>query len=388
MRNGLLAFMVAAMMLASLRGEPENRIVLAVDWTAEHPRNSEGAFAALQSGRIIFYYSQFLAGDEDYSPARIVGIHSDDQGRTWSEPRVVVADDARQNVTSPSLVRLASGRLALFYDRKNSAQDCHPVMRISADEGTTWSEATLVFDAPGYFVLNNDRVVVTGRGRLILPVAFHRSLSLVADGYGAVDLHGIVLWYYSDDEGATWRQSPTWWALPVASGNGLQEPGVVELADGSLFSWARTDRGAQFGFRSRDGGVSWSEPSETGLKSPCAPASIKRLPGSNALLAVYNDHSGRFPYVRGWNDYSGRTPLVVAISADGGTTWPWRKAIETDLDHNYCYTAIHFTGDAVLLAYGAFHARNAKGDQPDRLCIRRISLSWLPASIPLAAAGR
>jgi len=376
MKKVLLAFAAAALVLGTLRGELENRIVLAIAPTPEHPRNSEGSFAALRSGRIIFYYSQFLAGNEDYSRAQIVGIHSDDLGRTWSQPQVVVADDAGQNVTSPSLVRLASGRLALFYDRKNSAQDCHPVMRISADEGMTWSDARPVFDAPGYFVLNNDRVVATGRGRLILPVAFHRSLSSAADGYGAIDLHGIVLWYYSDDEGTTWRQSPTWWALPVASRNGLQEPGVVELADGSLFSWARTDRGAQFGFRSKDGGGSWSAPSETGLKSPCAPASIRRLPGSDALLAVYNDHSGRFPFVRGWNDYSGRTPLVAAISIDRGMTWPSGWAIETDLNCNYCYAAIFFTGDAVLLGYGAFHSPDSAVKRPDRLCIRRISLSW------------
>jgi len=48
--------------------------------TPEHPRNSEGAFVTLRSGRIEFYYSQFSSGFSDYSSAGIAEIHSDDQG--------------------------------------------------------------------------------------------------------------------------------------------------------------------------------------------------------------------------------------------------------------------------------------------------------------------
>lgn len=86
-------------------------------------------------------------------------------------------------------------------------------------------------------------------------MAFHRGLG-GADGSGhTVDLRGIALWYYSDDDGVTWTESQTWWTLPVVSVTGLQEPGVVELADGSLLSWSRTDQGCQYESRSRDGGV-------------------------------------------------------------------------------------------------------------------------------------
>ena len=49
------------------------------------------------------------------------------------------------------------------------------------------------------------------------------------------------MWFYSDDEGQTWQEAATWWGPPVRSGSGLQEPGLVELADGKLFGWARTD---------------------------------------------------------------------------------------------------------------------------------------------------
>jgi sialidase-1 len=83
-----------------------------------------------------------------------------------------------------------------------------------------------------------------------------------------------------------------------------------------------------------------SDRMNTELQSPASAASIKRLPGSSDLLAINNDHSGRFPFPKGK-----RSPLVAAISRDGGMTWPSRKLIEGDLNGWYCYTAIHFAAD-------------------------------------------
>ena len=102
---------------------------------------------------------------------------------------------------------------------------------------------------------------------------------------------------------------------------------------------------------------------------PVSPASIKRLPGSSDLLAVFNDHSGRFPFPKGK-----RSPLVAAISSDGGKPWPRRKLLEADLDGWYCYTAIHFTEDAALLAYCA---GDPKVGHLNRLRLRRVSLAWV-----------
>lgn len=353
-----------------LLAHDENAVVLNLEPSKENPRNSEGSFARLKSGRLIFYYSQFYGGAADESPARIVGIHSDDAGRTWSQPEVILENTAGNNVMSVSLLRLASGKLAFFYVLKNSWLDCRPYVRFSGDEGATWSEPTLIVAAPGYFVLNNDRVVQLGSGRLIAPVAFHRSRIADPLSSKAFDPRAITLWYYSDDEGQTWQESATWWAIPVRSGSGLQEPGVVELPDGHLWSWARTDQGAQYGFSSTDGGKSWTAPAPTEMKSPTSPASVKRLPNSSSLLAIFNDHSGRFPFPA-----KKRTPLVAAISTDNGQTWPKARLLEEDPDGWYCYTAIYFVDDAVLLAYCA--GDNTVGGL-NRLRIRRIGLDWLP----------
>jgi sialidase-1 len=347
----------------------ESLITLNVEPSKEHPRNSEGSFATLASGRVIFIYSQFYGGNGDESPARLVKIHSDDQGRTWSAPVTVVENTAGNNVMSVSLLRLASGKLAMFYCIKNSWIDCRPHMRLSTDDGETWTEPKLIQQAPGYFVLNNDRVIQTSKGRLIVPLAFHRSRGTDPHTSKSLDARAIATWLYSDDEGSTWTESSSWWAMPVRSGSGLQEPGVVELADGSLFSWSRTDQGTQYSFRSSDAGQTFTPPEPTELKSPNGPASIKRLPGSSDLLAIFNDHSGQFPFPP-----KKRNPFVAALSTDGGKTWPQRKLIESDPDGLYHYTAIHFIGDAMLIGYCA---GDSKVGALNRLRIRRITLDWL-----------
>lgn len=348
----------------------ENAVTLNLDPTPEHPRNSEGSFVALKSGRILFCYSQFYGGAKDESPARIVQIHSDDQGRTWSPPVTVAENTGGNNVMSVSLLRLASGKLAMFYCIKNSWIDCRPYIRISTDEGQTWSEPKLAQKAPGYFVLNNDRVIQTSKGRIIVPLAFHRSKGTDPHTIDSWDHRAIATWIYSDDEGETWQEASSWWAMPVPSGSGCQEPGVVELADGNLFSWCRTDQGGQYGFNSTDGGRIWSPPVPTEMKSPNGPASIKRLPGSNDLLAIYNDHSGRFPFPP-----KKRNPFVAAISSDGGKTFPKRKLIESDPEGLYHYTAIHFTTDGAMLL--GYCAGDSKVGALNRLRIRRLSLDWL-----------
>lgn len=359
-----------AIFIGANGGAAESHVVLDLEPSPDFPRNSEGAFVTLKDGRIVLFYTQFYGGPADHSAARIVSIESADGGRSWSgTPRVVVANRGGCNVMSVSVLRLQSGKMALFYLVKNSWIDCRPCLQISSDEGASWSDPRLVVNAPGYFVLNNDRVIQLQGGRLCVPVAFHRSRDTDPASSRSFDSRAMALWYLSDDEGQSWREAETWWALPVRGRTGLQEPGVVELANGDLLSWARTDQGTQFGFRSTDRGETWSAPQATPLSSPVSPASIKRLPGSAELLAVYNDHSGRFPHVAGK-----RTPLVAAISSDDGASWPKRRVLENDPDGWYCYTAIHFVEDAVLLAYCA---GDSKVGGLNRLRIRRVTLQWL-----------
>ena len=152
----ILAFGVSAQ--TSTARAAENEVVLNIEPSKENPRNSEGSFVRLKSGRVLFYYSQFYGGSADESPARIAGIHSEDGGRTWSQPEVVLENSAGNNVMSVSLLRLASGKLAFFYVLKNSWLDCRPYVRFSTDESATWSEPKLIKYAYAFEQLTMGRV--------------------------------------------------------------------------------------------------------------------------------------------------------------------------------------------------------------------------------------
>lgn len=334
----------------------------------DNPRNSEGAFMPLKDGRVMFAYSRYYGkSGGDHATADIAVRYSSDNGVTWTDrDEIIVKNHGGMNVMSVSLLRLQSGEVALFYLLKNSTRDCRPVMRRSFDEGTTWSEPTMcITDEVGYYVLNNDRVIQLKDGRLIFAVARHGF-----DG-GKFDNQGVVMTYSSDDSGNTWRRGKSVLSVVAPSGRkyAAQEPGVVELKDGSILLWIRTNADCQFMSRSSDRGETFSPPQPSWLRSPLAPASIKRLPTGD-LLAVWNDHESR-PEMRthhadqhkwsnGW-----RSPLAAALSSDDGQTWHGVKMVEDDPEGWFCYVAIQPVGDGtVLLGYCAYsnlaHARLVK----------------------------
>lgn len=295
--------------------------------TAAEPRHSEGSVLQLANGDLLLAWTQFYGGAADHAPARIAGKLSHDLGRTWGNPFVLQENDARQNVMSVSLVRLAPRRIAMFYLRKNSPTDLQVCLRHSNDEGQTWGNEVQVSDGNGYYVMNNDRVVRLRSGRLLAPVSWVRESSGQASYCASC--------YYSDDDGATWRASATRLELPR---RGAMEPGVVELRDGRVLMIIRTQLGRIYRSFSRDGGVTWSAAEPMTLVAPEAPATISRLPGGELLLVWNNnvdlsaDHCGR------------RTPLTCAISRDEGETWENFKNLEDDPQLGFAYTSIAFVG--------------------------------------------
>ena len=345
-----------------------------------NPRNSEGAFATLGDGRIVFSYSHFTGGKEDHAFGHLASRYSSDGGRTWTtEDTPLRPNEGMQTTMSVGYVRLATGALALFYLIKNSDSDCRLHMRTSSDEGNTWSNRVLCHTMEGYHVTNNDREHVLSNGRLIAPTSYHgMPMTLRAEA--------AYMWY-SDDLGATWQASEPM-PQPSQGNSGLQEPEVVELRGGRLWMLCRTDLGHQWQSYSEDGGVRWSPPQPCEhFAAPTSPISIKRIPHTGDLLAIWNDHSGRFPlpppetHAANWR----RTPLVSAISRDDGRTWQHHRLLESDFEHGYCYTAIHFTGDAVLLAYCA--GGPDCGWVLSRARIRRVPAAWFYAASGPCGAG-
>ncbi len=329
-----------------------------------NPRNSEGDFIQLKDGRILFVYSHYYgASSSDHATAYLAGRYSSDQGKSWTDEDVeILPNEGGMNVMSVSLLRLQNGEIAMFYLRKNDTDDCIPMMRISRDETETWSEAIpCITDKEGYFVLNNDRVIQLEDGRLMLSVARHAGPDMEWSGKGA------IFSYYSDDNGQTWQSSEE---VPNPENIVLQEPGLVELEDESILMFIRSDAEFQCYSYSKDRGKTWSEVEKSTLVSPVSPATIERIPGTGDLLAVWNNNLSEDPEISKL-----RTPLNAAISKDEGKTWEMTKTLEGDPDGWYCYIAMDFVGEDVLLGYCAGNRPAGTGLSVTN--VSKVDMDWL-----------
>jgi hypothetical protein len=300
------------------------------------PRNGEGSIAQLADGRLLLAYTQFYGGSADDSEARIAGRFSEDGGLSWAPSFVLQPNVGRMNVMSASLLGLSSGKLAFLYLVKNSLSDLRAHMRISED-AETWSDPVCATPERGYHVVNNDRLVQLASGRILVPTCTHPQR-----------VHGgnWATVFYSDDGGASWARSDSQMKVE-ASKSGMQEPGVVELKDGSLLMFMRCDLGFIYQSLSTDEGITWSDPQPTSLRSPVSPSTLKRIPGTGDLLAIWNNREG---HPRS-EPFSRRTPLTSAISRDEGETWESFRNIEDDRSRTYCYTSVAFAGRRALLTY-------------------------------------
>ena len=231
-----------------------NDIVLELPPRRGNPRNSEAAFATLSDGRVLMVWSRFEGGRGDNDAATLAARVSIDQGRTWSEEdRIVLRDPAALNVMSPSLVRAADGHLDLYYLRTMGFHDSRLHRIRSSDEGASWSEPVCLFPAPGYFVVNNDRLLRTASGRLVAPAAFHRLRGADPLSVKSFDPRGIALFYLSDDDGASWSADH----LVLDEGGGQETPSITTGGGGRVWvTFAQANSGRLTA--SDDGGQSFA----------------------------------------------------------------------------------------------------------------------------------
>ncbi|MBR4235438.1 MAG: exo-alpha-sialidase [Clostridia bacterium] len=336
-----------------------------------YTRNSEGAFLRLNDGGILFVYSRFTgANGYDDAACDLVCEVSRDEGESWSEARVLMEAGTWgvKNIMSVSLLRMLNGDLGLIYLIKQNDRSSTVMLSRSRDEGVTFYRHTpcTLSDRPAYFVINNDRAERLKSGRIVLPLAYHRR-GLVQNGY--TDWRSIEMFLLSDDDGETWREAADIVYPPFTrAGAGLQEPGVIELRDDLLMSYARTDKLCQYVSYSFDSGEHWTNAEPSAFSSPCSPMKIARNPANGDLYAVWNpipNYAGR----RIYDGCGGRTPIVYAVSRDNAQSWSAPTVIEGREDHGYCYPALFFTRDnSLLVSYCA-------GGPEDGHCLTRTNIS-------------
>ncbi|WP_369814042.1 exo-alpha-sialidase [Frigoribacterium sp. Leaf186] len=339
---------------------------------------------------------------------------------TWSEP-VGLSDDPARSEQNPVLFVAPSGDVWLLYTAQRAGnQDSAEVRRrVSTDGGTTWGEPSTLFAADetgGVFV--RQPPLVTRGGDLLVPVF----RCVTTPGRAWVGDHDTSSVMTSRDGGDTWGE------VAVPGSTGAVHMNVHELPDGSLLALFRSRRAdAVHESRSTDGGRSWSPPVPTEL--PNNNSSVQWVPLADGRLAiVYNhrradatterrlglydeiDESGIVEQAvlpgaavdadadggidadadrearvgEGRTAFWGtpRAPMSLAVSSDGGRSWPHRVDLEDGdgwclsnnsrdgLNRELSYPSITQTSDgAVHVAY-TWHRR----------AIRHVRLA--PADLP------
>lgn len=337
-------------------------------------RNSEGAFFDCDNGKIMFFYSRFgKEGCADDSSSGIAVITSKDNGETFSQPRIVF-EDKNETLLSFSLLKLKNGGMAMFYLRHEPVNRVRMFMRVSFNEGDTWSEEKLCTD-DGYYCVANGRVIRLSNGRILIPASYHcESREPTESDCVKTDLSkfhsGIITFFFSDDEGETWKKISDGYALPdfYTIKEGLAEPCVVEMADNTLKRFIRSDFGVLYEMNSSDFGKTWSMPKPTYLTSSISPAGAYLY--REKLLVFYNP----VPLYNGRNDMcdgiwvGARNPLAVTVSDDGKKYSPPIKVdYQEDDKRSFCYPAALFVSDGILLSYCA-------GGLEDKGCLNRLRI--------------
>ena len=302
--------------------------------TDEYPRNMGADIIGLDDGATLLVFSQWIGATHDTDSSRVCGMLSEDGGESWSSPFEIAnpTEDYNQ-VRMPGLIRLNDGSIGMTLRFKTSVLDtwvgfmrCDPTSL--AVRGRGWSKPVRVSPPPpGRHIHLNNRTIRLSSGRLLVSIA--TSWPWHVENPRAHDSRSWCL--LSDDDGTTWRPSDSMLTGPK---RGLMEPYVIEVEPGRLRMFMRTQMNTQYESISYDDGQTWSDAKSGILVSPESPAALRRLPGSDDILIVWNH--GEIG-----NHSKDRNPLNLAISSDGCESWHDELTLESTPGRAYSYPGVH-----------------------------------------------
>ncbi len=244
----------------------------------------------------------------------------DDPGEKWSASNPTPVLDRSNGRLWIAYNRWRPGKGT--FDSRPGTDDNQTWLRFSDDNGRTWSQPRDItrdardFENWGAIFLGPGGAIQTRSGRLLLPSSrCPESCSAMAAVPGWQGSLYLMQAYaiYSDDHGATWKRGEL---LPALT----DENQFVELTDGAVMVDARQGNGDRRWIAvSQDGGTHWQRPQPGQLVSPVA-TSIERY----TLKSAGADRDRLL-----WTGIlgPGRKHLVVRVSYDEGQTWTNERTI-------------------------------------------------------------
>lgn len=311
------------------------------------PQNHAANLLPLPDGSLMCVW--FGGTQEGVADISVWGSRLLPGSRQWSEA-VKLSNDASRSEQNPVLFLAPDNVLWLLWTAQISGNQDTAIVRYrqSTDLGQSWGDIATLLDKPGTFI--RQPVTVLDNGNWLLPVFYCRTQP-GEKWVGNDDISAVKI---SADKGKTWRD------IEVPQSLGCVHMNITALPGGTLVALFRSRWADNIYYsQSVDNGESWSVPEPTELPNNNSSIQVTTLV-SGELALVFNhmsaagalerraslydeiddgDNSRKEPEVTsGRSAFWGapRAPMTVAISADGGKTWPWQRNL--DEGDGYCMT--------------------------------------------------
>ena len=302
-----------------------------------------------ESGRL--WYAFYSGGETENEYNWSVLYTSDDDGATWSGPKVVVDPEFPVRSFDPNVWLDPDGRLWFFWAQSYYKYDGRAGVwamftENPEDENPVWSTPKRI----AHGVAMNDPIVLTEKsgeleaGTWILPTAVWKRSTTHSD---LLDIARASC-YVSTDKGATWKYQGN--VKEYTGNDSYEENMIIEQKDGNgtLRQLIRTQTGIEESY-STDGGKTWTNGVDAQLTATQSRFYIGWLDDATQLL-VYNNPP---------TNTNTRSHLTAAISVDGGKTWDNSLIIDERTSTTYPDAHIDSQGN-IYISYD--HGRTEKGE--------------------------
>ena len=274
----------------------------------------------LQNGDLLcFWFSGVREGESNVA---IVFARLPKGSQQWGRT-VEIDHQSGRSFQNPTAFQAPNGRIWLFHTSQSAGEwqaHAEVVYLTSDDNGKSWQGPRPMFTKPGSFV--RQPLLVFDISHWLLPMYYTPSRSITEGAeanYSAVKI--------TRDGGETWKE------CEIPQSGGLVQPNVLKLRHGVFVAFFRS-RFADFIYKSTSSdGCRWTAPIHTQLPNNNSSIQAVLLRNGHIVMAFNNTSSSN---KREKTQAGPRKPLSVALSTDGGQTWPWIRDIETgskELEH-------------------------------------------------------
>lgn len=276
------------------------------------------ALLELENGDILCaWFAGSFEGSKDISIVCARKEHGSDH---WEEP-VAVSYDSERSEQNPSLFLGPDGAVWCMYTAQLDRVEGKDNMQFTSiircqklfDGGKTWGKAEVIFPQEGSFCRQPIQVLSNGRWIFGNWICTDSANGLEGDP---------TVFRISDDQGRSWKQ------VEMPESNGAVHANVVELEPGKLIALMRS-RFADFVYisHSDDYGDTWTRPEPTVLPNNNSSISALKLQSGRLAIAYNPTHVPNPEYGKvAWPGL--RCPVAVALSEDGGKTFPLVRLME------------------------------------------------------------